>query len=136
MAITNAQFTEQAAENLKRGLSSEYDKTYSRLNFMGTVPDGSGNVWVDPLDPNLQSLLSGDIPYDVYVYKNDAITTISQNYYNTTSLWWLIVMFNGFVHPHMIPSGYSLKIPKLTYILSRVTSAKAKDSIKGKIVRV
>lgn len=124
------------AENAKRQLSTNYDPSFARSAFMATVVStDDGSVWIDPLDQRLLNLLNGDIPYDAFSYRSESITTISFRYYRTTSLWWLIVMFNGFIHPHEIPSGYVLKIPKLSYILSKVKKP-VKDSIKGKIIRV
>lgn len=136
MPTTVSPSSEAFTESLKIQLSSNYDQGYERSKFMTIITsDYDGSLWIDPLDQNLLNILAGDISYDIFSYRSESITTISYNYYKNTSLWWLIVMFNGFIHPHEIPSGYKLKIPKLEHIVSRLKKP-TKESIKGKVVRV
>lgn len=124
-------------DNLKRSISTNYDPAFARTKFMETVvaTDYEAKEWVDPLDPRLLNLLSHDTPFTKYTYNSESMTTLSYLNYGTTSLWWLILMFNGFLHPHDIPSGYELKIPQLSFILAKIKS-KAVNSIAGKIVTV
>ena len=90
--------------------------------------------WVDPLDPRLLSILNGKIPYQEVVFTNQPITNIADKYYNTTTPWWLILMFNGYLHAHDIPDGARLKIPSLQFIQSKLDANK--NSNRGKIVTI
>lgn len=118
------------------GLSSTYDSQKSRLNFMGTTPSRKygEKPWVDPLDPRLLKIFRGRIPYSEFAYDGKPITTISYKFYNTTSLYWLILAFNGILHQQFIPDGAILKIPSLSYIQNRIEAAKVNNS--GRVVTI
>lgn len=121
----------------KQELSPDYDPQRARTNFMAIVgPRKFGDKnWIDPLDPKLLRLLQGRIPYREIIYaKKKPLTTISMEVYMTSSLWWLILMMNGYLHPHDIPDGATLKIPSLTFIQKRMTVVQQTN--KGKIVRI
>lgn len=122
--------------NSKRALSESYNPEYERRAFMGTVASekyGEG-PWVDPLDPRLLQLLQGRIPYKKINYTNRPITGIANDEYLSTTPWWLILMFNGYLHAQEIPDGAPLKIPSMEFISNALY--KNKQSERGKIVRV
>lgn len=126
--------TPSLLNSLKEQLSTNYAEEFTRSNFMAEVPSElDGTNWIDPLDPRLIAIFKEQTPYEEYKYSSESITTLSYQFYSTTSLWWLILMFNGFLHPHDIPPGYALKIPSSAFILKRMKTP-VKDSIKGKIV--
>lgn len=121
----------------KQELSPDHDPQMSRSEFMAVVGPRSFNdkSWIDPLDSRLTRILSGRIPYTEIKYaKKKPLTTISMEFYRTTSLWWIILRMNGYLHPHDIPDGASLKLPSLRYIQSRLTTVTRSN--KGKIVRI
>ena len=57
---------------------------------------------------------------DDFIFHNyiegEHITTISYRYYRTTTLWWAILAYNGFIHPLEIEEGFKLKIPNLNQL--------------------
>lgn len=120
--------------NAKLYLSEGYNVSYERKNFMGnTKSQKYGEAdWVDPLDPRLIALLQGKVPYVEVVYTNQPITNISDTHYNTTTLWWLILMFNGYLHAHDIPDGVRLKVPSIQFIQNKLDTNKNVN--RGKIV--
>lgn len=120
----------------KTYMSTTYDPTFSREKRMEPVYSDRYKEpgWVDPLDPRIQRILTGNISYDVYSYRSEPLTTISYKYYNTTTLWWVIMMFNGFLHPHDIPSGTQLRIPSLAALQPAFTAPVS--SIKGRVVTI
>ena len=69
--------------------------------------------WVDPLDPRLLKLLDGVKVYKTITWNGTPLTTLSQRFYGTTSLHFIFLMFNGFIHPQEIPMGTTLKVPTL-----------------------
>lgn len=106
----------------KQWISSKYDPEYERREFMGTVSsDRFGEAdWIDPLDPRLLKLLTGTIPYEEVAYTGQPITGLSAKSYFTTTPWWLILMFNGYIHAHEIPDGKRIKIPSLQFIRNKL----------------
>ena len=136
MPTTVSPSSDSFTESLKLQLSTNYDQNFERSKFMDVVTSADdASLWIDPLDPRILNIIAGEIPYDIFSYRSESITTISYQYYSTTTLWWLIVMFNGFLHPHEIPSGYKLKIPKLSYIMNKVKKSTS-DSIKGQVIQI
>ena len=48
---------------------------------------------------------------------SDSGASISNHYYETTDLWWIICKFNGVVNPNIMPkSGSIIFIPKLDVV--------------------
>jgi hypothetical protein len=77
--------------------------------------------WYDPLDLRVSSsIFEGLTTLEEYDYDGMPITTISFRYTGTTSLWWVIVQYNGFLHPDEIPNGFKLKIPDLSDIKTKL----------------
>lgn len=120
----------------KQTISPYYDPEYERRQFMGTVAsDNYGEAdWIDPLDPKLLRLLRGIIPYEEVIFTNKPITGYSHDSYYNTTLWWLILMFNGYLHAGDIPDGTRLKIPSLPYIRSKLDVSE--NTGRGKIVTI
>jgi hypothetical protein len=91
--------------------------------------------WVDALNPNMNLKFQvGD--YRMVTYKRSyPLTTMSNEWYSTTSLWWLILRVNGIMHPDELEEGVTLKIPTLEAI-KRTLNPTIKVSKKGKVVTV
>lgn len=81
--------------------------------------------YLDMLDPNLTSLIAGLVTVTQHVYNGEAITTLAYLYHRTTTSWWIIVMYNGFIHPDEIPNGYTLNIPSIDDLLRARRSQKS-----------
>lgn len=77
-------------------------------------------IWYDPLDPKITSIFENITSVSTHDYQRDPITTISYNYYGTTSGWWIILAYNGYMHQDEIPAGASLDIPDLDTIKSNL----------------
>lgn len=122
--------------NAKLMLSENYNPEYERKAFMGDVASEKygQQPWIDPLDQRLLSLLKGKIPYKKINYTNKPITSLAYEEYYSTTPWWLILMFNGYLHSEDIPDGAPLKIPSMQFISDALDTNK--QSGKGKIVRV
>lgn len=122
--------------NSKRMLSENYNPEYERRAFMDVVPSEKfGQApWIDPLDPRLLKLLKGKIPYKKINYTNTPITGLAYDEYLSTTPWWLILMFNGYLHAQDIPDGAALKIPSMQFLSAALDTNK--QSGKGKIVTV
>lgn len=93
-------------------LSTHFDSKSMRGPKMDVYTNELGEKWIDPLTPDFLRFLRA--PYATKLHSYDGslpITTLSYRYYGTTSLWYLILYANGYMHPHEIPSGAALKIP-------------------------
>lgn len=96
-------------------LSPNYREEYDRTNLMKTVSDDNypyTNI-LDPLDERLLKILKNSFIIDKILWNSTPITTISYKYYETTTLFYVILMYNGFLHEHDIPYGYEIKIPAI-----------------------
>lgn len=88
---------------------------------------------VDFLDGRVLRALR-DAPSNGSIVKDASpLTTSVHSATGTTTVWWLIVMYNGYLHPDEIPDGTVLKIPNLASI--RDALAKSKQGL-GKIVTI
>lgn len=87
-------------------------------------PDALNRVdWYDPLDPRILRVLDRVKVLAMHAYVGEPITTISHAFYRTVSAWWIIVAFNGYLHPDEIPQGTMLRIPDLQDVLKRIQTA-------------
>lgn len=100
---------------------------YERINLMSavTVTDkGIQRQQLDVFSQKYYTLLNNittSKPYPNQV--TNPITTISQEVYGTTSLWWFIAKYNGSINPLDIDTSTPLKIPNkedLDSIMSNV----------------
>lgn len=109
---------------------------YRREKFMASVPSKEYDEppWIDPLDPRVQKLLKGQIAGYI-VYSGQAITTISYNAYRTTTLYWLILMVNGYLFAEDIPYGTKLKILDISSLAKEIRPGQPAKSRRGTVVR-
>lgn len=136
------------AEQDARFLSSNCDISYLRTLIMPNVqhraqkqldltyePGSKFNKdWIDPLSREMRSLLRLDkSKMQRMVYTNQRITSLAYDLYGNTSLWYPILLINGYCHPHEIPSGAVLYLPTLSD-LNTILRVKP-QSTRGTIVR-
>jgi hypothetical protein len=86
-------------------LSTNQAVQFFMASFMAQIDigidiDGGGPTYLDMLDPQIEtfirSLLSTTSIVDDLALP---ITTLTYRLYGNTSLWWLLLMFNGIIHP-------------------------------------
>lgn len=113
--------------------STFVDPTISRAVIAakaGAIPDDPLAImrepWYDPLDPAMTRIMDFNIPFSLYQYQGEGLTTLSYQMYKTTTAWWVILMFNGFVHPDEIPAGTELRIPDLASLKAVIERTKSK----------
>jgi hypothetical protein len=104
-------------------LSTNQATQYFMSAFMAQVNvgedvDGGGPLYLDMLDPRIETLLDSLVAI-VSIMDNlsSPITTLIYRLYGNTSLWWLILMFNGIIHPLERTAG-SLQMPDTNVISS------------------
>lgn len=108
-----------AKEEVRAG-SSFYDieTVYSRMfSVTDADPTAADPInraeWLDPLDDRVHRALDRTRSMCPHTYLGEPITTVAFQYWQLTSPWWLIVIFNGYLHPDEIPSGQEIEIPDL-----------------------
>lgn len=74
--------------------------------------------WLDPLDPRFTAALNRTSVQASEEYHGDPLPTVSYRYYGTASATYLILAFNGYVHPDEVPRGIELQIPNLQQFLA------------------
>ena len=118
-------------------LSSQENSMYRREEYMQTVPsqEYNGEPWIDPLDPRLQDLISKALPGATFKFKGEPITTISHKFYGNTTLYWLILTYNGYLFADDIPYGTDLKIPDISSIAKHIRPGQPKKNRTGTVVK-
>lgn len=117
--------------------SSRLSAQYSTATLFGRVavdPTAADPVnipeWYDPLDPKIAKIISEAAVTDYYVYDyQEPITSIASKKTGTTSTWWIILQFNGFLHPDEITPGTTLRIPDLRAVTTSLNKLLAKRGI-------
>lgn len=90
-----------------RVLSTGYDSRYALPRFTTVIESATylGGSWLDPFDPRIERLLSLVRTVEAEYDGTTPLTTVSQTVYGTTSAVWLILLFNGSVHPFELQRG-------------------------------
>lgn len=100
-----------------------YNAQYARGNLISFVTV-NGVKQINIFDPRILKAVLQIQSYQTYTYSDgDKIVNISYQAYATTSLWWVILMYNGLIHPYEIPIGYLLKIPDMSELVANITPA-------------
>ena len=101
-------------------MSTFFNAKYARSSFVKPIII-NGNQEINYLDPSVYKALQNVTNYQLYTFSDkDKLVNISYQAYNTTSAWWLILMYNGYLHPYEIPNGTTLKIPSLFDLTSNL----------------
>jgi hypothetical protein len=103
------------------GLSTEYNSKYSIANFIPfiEIQDQFGNVEVVPdyLNWSLTSLLATLTDWIPVTYDGSLpLVTLVARMYNTTTLIWLVLIYNGFMNALEITPGTTIKMPRIDLI--------------------
>ena len=110
-------------------LSTFYNARASIKEFQSVVPieneNGTVEQRVDMLDPKMLRAIRQIESHSYERYDGTThITTYAKNAYGTTTWWWAIMMYNGFIHPLEIEPGSIIKIP------ARVALENAIESVR------
>lgn len=117
--------------------STFYDKNWSSNNLMRSYQleyaDGSLEDRIDYSDWQLSSLVKRLKGFTPYPYNGiEKFTTIVNKFYGTTTVYRIVLMFNGFMHVYEIEKGTIIKMPYASD-LSRLLEDlnKKKNTTKG-----
>ena len=98
--------------------STNVNSKYFLTEYMAietvTGDNGEDEQMLDIFDERIQSAMENITSTSTVTYESQQITTISNDVYGNTSLFWYILWYNGFFHPLEIPYGTELVIPSLT----------------------
>ena len=119
-------------QNLSR-ISTLYSDNMTRGPQLDVFSNSLQEKWIDPLTPSFVKFLKSDFKYVSYVFvASEPLTTLSYRFYDTTSLWYLILYVNGFMHPEEIPAGTLLKIPykdDIEFLLTETRPSKSGQTL-------
>lgn len=106
------------------------------INFLDLSEDREhryNKAWIDPLSPEIQKIKRlNKSEMRAVRFDGKPITTISTQIYGTTSLWWVLLLINGYAHPEEIQRGAVLLVPNISDI-TKIISVEA-VSRRGTIV--
>ncbi len=119
-------------------LSTHMNVKYSINNFMPVIEveyaDGNIELRLDMLDRRLTRMLSIITEWRPVLFDGtEHITTLCYRVYGNTTIWWVVMMYNGFVHPLEIEPGTVIKMPSLPQINEYLLAVKRKI---GKVVQI
>lgn len=115
--------------------STFYDPRWSTNNILRSYqleyPDGSLEDRIDYSDWRLTSMLKRIKNYIPSKYKGEKFTTLVYNAYGTTTIYRIVLMFNGFMHPYEIEIGETIKYPypsELNNLITNLNISKNKSA--------
>ena len=121
---------------LLESVTKEVRPDYLRSNFMDVVENPFGEAWIDPLSDGITQLLrQSSKNYELYRHEGYPLTSVSYKFFGTTSLWYVILYINGYLHPDEISLGEELKIPDLQIAQTLIAKQRA-VSRTGEVVVV
>ncbi len=125
--------TQEQLDAVYKILSPNCVPQYLLNRYFPEADYGDDTKWVDLHNKLIMNLLK--LPRDgELLYQNSKpITTHSQQFYGTTSLWWLIIACSDYVHPHCIPTNSTIKVPVLN-IINSYLSKDINTGLSGKII--
>jgi hypothetical protein len=117
-------------------LSSNFSSQYDITRFLPYVEIQYSNGYVETIPDLLSWDFNKIINYcttfsEVVFYGNVPLTTVVNRVYGTTSLLWLVVMYNGIIHPMEIPPGTIIRMPDIAQINAYLNNVQSNN---GKVV--
>lgn len=125
-------------QNQTLEVSYQFFSTNSHSSFrfselLATYIGEDDKAWVDPLDPDFMNLLK--LPRTIrFEYSGKPLTTVSQNVYGNSSLWFLILCCTPYYHPHQIPRGEIISVPSVDVLLAYFKNTAENKGDQGKII--
>lgn len=94
-----------------------YNPKYEMINVMRPVQVSDTVYYVNVFDPRIIEMMLGITEWRAYTHDSTVpLTTVSYRYYNTTTLDWVILTYNGGIHEFEIEDGALLRIPSLASV--------------------
>lgn len=127
---------------IKEGnISTNYNPKYSIVRLTPIHEYEYDNGFVenipDMLNWKLAVLLKAIQNWAPYEYDGTKpITTIAYETYGTTTVWWIILMYNGFMHPLEMQPGIVIKIPARADVDKFLLSLDKRMNEIGKRVKI
>lgn len=125
--------------------STNYSKSYDSANYMrvhnvaeldALLTSVKQVSLLDMLDQNLIDLIySLRTGQTVMIAQGTNLTTLAYKHYGTTTLWWVILLYNGLFHPMQLQAGMSINIP-LKVDIDRYISSLVFENKIGQIVTI
>lgn len=119
---------------------SFYNKRYSSNSFMRSYEieyeNGDTEYRIDYSDYRLRRLINSIKSYKLVTYNGEEkFTTFVWRYYGTTTVYRIIMIYNGFMHPYEIVPGQAVKMP-LPADLERIIDSldKPRQQIRSAVI--
>lgn len=119
--------------------STNYDKVYATNNILRTYEleydDGTLEERLDLSDWRMTQILRRIQSVTSAKYNGiKKFTTICYLLYGNTTVYRIVLIFNGYMHPYEIPQGATLLFPDPTELLNAVTRVTADTSRAARTV--
>ena len=107
------------------------------MSYITIINNFQSEQTVDLLNPKLHKIFDYVTYYANYTYRNhEKVVNISYNSYGTTSLWWLILLASGQIHPYEILPGTNLLLPSLPQVAAGINAMNPTTKSVAKVVSI
>ena len=113
-----------------------WNPKYERAKVMKTVKIDGVDYYLNIFDTRIMDLMRNITQFRQHPYDSSIpLTTVSHRYYGTTTLDWVIIMYNGYIHEFEIPDGTIMRIPSLSNV-GRVFADVRQPSQVGQVTTI
>lgn len=117
-------------------MSSFYVEKYARSKFM-VIETQNTDTYIDFFSDKSIKMVQNLQRHSLHTFTaGQKLTKISYDYYGTTTLWWVILVYNGFFHPLEVPYGIVLLIPYIADIDEELLSTNDKLNFIGQLISI
>lgn len=132
--------TPQGVVDKLERMSTNYAPAYAQTNFLPMVQleyeDGTLEIYADPLDHTYLGLYDHITQWAPYEWDGTKhLTTVVHEMYRNTTMIWIVLHYNGIIHPLEIEPGYILKMPMPAQVLDYFRSVKVTPKLK-KVIKI
>jgi hypothetical protein len=107
-------------------VSTNFNGSFEQSQYYSIFGGGDGN-FLDLLDSRIIKRFRSIRSWTPYSYEMGMnLPLLSYKYYNTTTLYWVIAVYNGIIDPFGIRHGTLIKIPDYTEITQALADIKSK----------
>lgn len=127
---------EEVIENALNYFSTGRHASFSMRAFMDSYQGDDGKWWVDPFDPRMVALLKLPRTQRVLYDGRFPITTFSSRVYGNTSLWMLVLLCSGYIHPHQIPANSYIRLPTVERVAALLNNSSESKGLQGQTITI
>ena len=92
-------------------------KKISRYGIYRQIIDNNNDTYTETINPTPVVESEDDIFHEILMEEENRLDIVSNKYYGTPELWWVIAMANDIIDPLFIRPGTIVRVPPITSLL-------------------